>query len=369
MSDTNKTAPAMTPTNKTEPENTQPAPGRSTSKREPSHRSMAGGLALILALTALVISGFLGYRYYEKRGLFESGLERNVEQLMEDMRAQQEVLERQRQALDTQRQSLDTLQRAMQQGLAKLGGDRRSWVLTETEQLLIIANHRLQLAHDIDSALAALQTADRQLEALADPRLLAVRRAIAREITALNAVERIDTEGMVLSLQALMANLGQWPLQIDLRQSTAGDAKAVAGNKEAKPDDTDNAATENRKAAPEDSPWARMWRDFTGLIRIRTNVEQQKPLLTPEQRYFLQQHLYLALSGAQHALLAGNATVFRQQLTDSREWIKEYFDSDAAAVSAALQSLTTLESAAINVKLPDISQSLAALRTLKNKKD
>ena len=95
----------------------------------------------------------------------------------------------------------------------------------EMEQLLRIANYQLNLAHDPDTALAALQEADAVLARLADPGLQPLRRQLSDDILALRSVERVDIEGIALRLDSLARRVDQLPLNADaaeLRRTRRG---------------------------------------------------------------------------------------------------------------------------------------------------
>ncbi|NIR97783.1 MAG: enzyme of heme biosynthesis, partial [Gammaproteobacteria bacterium] len=57
----------------------------------------------------------------------------------------------------------------------ELGRGRREWAIAEIEYYLRIANQRLQLLRDVDTATTALKLADQRLRALGDPALYEVR--------------------------------------------------------------------------------------------------------------------------------------------------------------------------------------------------
>jgi len=65
----------------------------------------------------------------------------------------------------------------------------RDWVLSESEYLLRIANHRLQLEGDIKTAIKGLRIVDSKIKGLTDPSLLPVRKHLANEISALESIE------------------------------------------------------------------------------------------------------------------------------------------------------------------------------------
>ncbi len=341
----------------------KPAKAAKPKKSEKSAQKPSGGrvwgvLALLVSLVALGAVGYGGYIYYIKRDLFstdvvaelnrlKSGSARNGERQTEFGKS----LESFEQRLDSVKEVQDTLASAIN-GLAEdLGRKRDDWALAETEQLLLIANYRLQLARDVETAVAALRAADGQLQKLADPSLLPIRKLIAGEITALQRLDRADIPGIALRLGSMANTLEQLPLHVERRFATAAPITGVAT--------TESTSLDTLQ---------QMWRDLLGLIRIRKTTEGQKPLLPPEQDYFLRENLRLMLYGAQLAMLQGDTGTYTQNLKSARRWISDYFDTETQVVTNIQEELQALLDEKIVVELPDVSASLGALRDIASKK-
>ena len=326
-----------------------------TEKTKPAHSStsVAGGLALVLSLATLTGLGYLAWLLlYQNPGLIEGDINATTETLIEDSRRMQETLDEHEKGLGELSDNQEVIKEAIERAFSNLGRDRRGWALTETEQLLIIANHRLQLARDIPSAIASLETADKQLRSLADPRLLPVRKAIADEIAKLKELEPVDRAGMVLKLEVLMNKTEELPLSVTTR------AKSL------KDDSTDKQQTKEQQ-----SFWSELWDDVSNLVRFRDNVEQQLPLLPLEQSWFLRENLKLMISGARHALLASDKVSYEHSLNTASKWIKTYFDANAKTTAAMIEEIDILRKTDIAISLPDISNSLKSLRQLKEKRE
>ncbi|MDH3281897.1 MAG: uroporphyrinogen-III C-methyltransferase, partial [Gammaproteobacteria bacterium] len=282
--------------------------------------SLLGGLALVLALLAVGASGYLWYQFNQGRQTSQmqqqltsqtvdselKSLSQNLaflkEQLTKVEESQKEIEGSVEQTLKqtvepvstAQAQLTDTvgqLTRSVEKVYADLDRSLDSWALEEVEQLLRIANHSATLSRDSGTALAGLELADQRLEALADPRLAEVRKLVADEITQLQAVSRVDTTGLALKLKSM---------------ADAVDGLPLANH----PEKTVGAPNEDA-AAPADSgegsAWVntarQLWSDLKSQVRIQNTAEPAKPLLAPEQRYFLSANLRLMLESAQMALL------------------------------------------------------------------
>jgi uncharacterized protein HemX len=332
----------------TKPESTSP-PAAKTAPTRSRGRSISAGLALILAAIAVIASGYLWYALlYQRQELLGTDVIGRLTQLENDNREFRESLS----ATDATVTELRDTQEVLKSGFEKMQSDfahsRTEWVLAETERLLLVANHRLQLARDARSALAALRAADQQLNLLANPKYLPIRRDIAREINALEALEKTDIAGMALKIASLAESIDRLPL--------AADARLAAQPAPAK------------TAAAETGDWRRnarsLWEDVLSLVRVRSDLQVQKPLLPPEQSYFVRENVRLMLFGAQQALLQGNVTVYRNNLKTATQWVKDYFDVNTQVIANAISELDALYNARIVGELPDISASLEALRRL-----
>jgi uroporphyrin-III C-methyltransferase len=318
----------------------EPVPQRPSA---PRRGRVSSGLALIVAFAALSVSGYLWYTLiYTRPALTRLDLPNTLANLQQRDQELRGTLDKTTNQITALTETQNTLKTAVDRVQAELGRNQTQWIVNETEQLLLIANRRLQLARDTGSALAALRAADRQLELLASPALLPVRREIAKEITELETLDHTDITGIALRLGSIADRLDQLPLAPDMRAKPEQVAAADAGG----------GAKSTRS----------IWHDILGLVQIRRHDTVQRPLLEPKQQYFLRQNLRLLLYGAQHALLQGSVATYQQNLDAAARWIGDYFDNDSAAVDAVQQELKTLRATPVMNELPDITASLDMLR-------
>lgn len=242
---------------------------------------------------------------------------------------------------------------ALQQLYADLSRGRDEAVVVEVERLVAAAAQELQLAGNVNAALAALQAADSRLARLDNARFLPMRRVLARDIERLRAAPSVDVTGMALKLDQLAQGAEAWPLLSDGRPAPRGaPAAGVAPPVQAAND-----------------LWGRLraWivREFGELVRIREVVTPEALLLGPAQQQLVRQQLRLRLLGARQALLARNDRVFRADLAEAEVLVTRYFDATAPAVSAALAQLRQLAKTALGVEVPGIGESVTAARQLR----
>lgn len=327
-----------------------------TKKSDTSSHQFSAGLALILSLSSLMLGGYLWYFFQGPGNTLEGDFIGVVEQVNQlDQTLSERLVNLEARVADNQ-ESGKVIEQSIDKLRINLGRDQTNWAISEAEHLLIIANNRLQLARDIDTAIAALQGADYQLRLLAQPKFLVVRKTIANEISILAALDKIDIPGMAIRLSTIANKVNILPISTE----TAGKPKI----KEVAPEAETQVPPQTTK---QQTFFGEIWQDLLSLIRIRNNVEQYKPLLSAEQSYFVRENLRLRLYGCQQALLASNDVVYQQNLADSLQWLKQNFDTDSQSVIAAISELEKLATIEIELSLPDISGSLEKIRQLRNK--
>jgi len=321
--------------------------------------------ALLLSVAAAGTAAYLWYRVEVQQKLalesrfsgIAGAIQANGQEVKQiaatdaALRQRQDVLEQAvRDQLSKQfaalKQQQDDLTQSLQKVYTQLNRSLDSWALEEVEQLLRIANHSLLLSGNINTAVAALELADQRLQRIGDPNYLDVRREIAQEIAALKSVPPVDVPGLSLRLAGMAQTLGQLPLVNEPQRNLA-----QAGATKASP-----PAPKNWLASTQE-----LLTDTLGLIRIQNVSAPVRPLLTPEQRYFLVSNLRLMLSGAQLAVLRGDPVTWRNNLEQAGSWLKEYFDTNDERVKQLADGLGQMEKLDISPKLPQIGRSLTAL--------
>jgi len=322
---------------------------------------VTSGLALIFATLALISSGYLWYIVlHENADLFTRDIVGALDRIESDSTQALENLATNEKDVKTLKETQDAIRNSLEKLNADLRHNRLEWSLTEVEQLMVIANNRLQLARDTNSALAALRAADQQLVQLAMPKFLPVRRELAREITQLESFEKLDVGGITLRLATLADNVDRLPLALDLRLREAETGTTTVPEGTAKVASANNNWRQSARS---------LWHDILSLVRVRNDVASQRPLLPPDQQYFLRENLRLMMYGAQQALLQGSVPTYQQNLKSAQRLLKEYFDVDAQIVSAMQEELTRLQSMKVLTEMPDISKSLSTLRRLGGRAD
>lgn len=338
-------------------------------------KSGSGRGALLIALLALLIAlasaagvAAMWYRgqmqlasVSERVDTVERGLESSVQDLVlprvQQLANAQDKLQR---GQDAQREKLAKLQSELTQSRVQVGelvdkveGGRRRWQLLEIQDLLLAANERLLLYKDASGAQQALSIAGARLGDLNDPRLFKVREQVVNEIAALNALPKPDIEGMALTLTSLIELTTKLPLAADVPHEYNNDGDY----------NNDYRLSEPPLAQ---APWEHfltsMRQALNSMVTIRRENAAYKPLMPPEQEFFLIQNLQLKLQSARLALLEKKSQTFSESLAEARDWLRTFFDKSDPAVAGAIETLGRLENIELAWDAPDISDSLEALK-------
>jgi uroporphyrin-3 C-methyltransferase len=264
-----------------------------------------------------------------------------------------QTVQNQHGSLEEQQKSLQDNVNALNEGLSSLKSEVKAeaekdkmsaWVLAEVEYLLHIANSRLNLEHDVEAALTALNAASKQLAELNLPELADIQQMISSEIEALGNVPKLDIPAMAQTLSTLGGNIDSLPL---------------ARPKEAKLASTGSTDGERKQ-------WEvladQVWGALKPLVTVRNSQDPAMAPLTPEKHAYLTQNLQLKIESARLALLRADNSTFHENLNISSEWLSQFYDVASTDGASTLVALNELMQATIDTELPDISASLQALQ-------
>ena len=242
---------------------------------------------------------------------------------------------------------------ALQTLYQELAKSRDDASLLEIEQAVNLAGQQLQLAGNVQTAVLALQTADAKLAVLNRPQFIPLRKALGRDLDRLRALPLTDLTGISLKLENMVTLIDELPLAMDVRPPQV--AKAAV-------------------SAAKEIPWwervsGEIWQEIKGLVRIQRFDRAEPVLLAPGQSFFLRDNLKLRLLNARLALLSHDQWIFRKDMKTAQDWLEKHFDGRDKRVQAAQATLKQLSGTDINIELPNLNESLSALRMLRNQKE
>lgn len=260
------------------------------------------------------------------------------QELVRELGGKLSLLESKYAETQSQRTALETLYQ-------DLSSSRDQMVLAEVEQLLLIAGQQLQLAGNVKAALIAMQQADGRLQRLDRAALSGLRRAINSDMDKLRALPDVDVSAINSRLDNLISIVNRLPLVQDTRAVEENIAPAVV---------------------PADGTLKKLlreiWQEAKNLVRIENTHQDEMPLLSPTQSFFLRENLKLRLLSARLALLSRDEASFKYDIKMAQEWVKLYFDVKAGDGAQAISALQKLNASSISIEMPDVSGSLEAVR-------
>jgi len=270
--------------------------------------------------------------------------------------------------LENRQTEAQSQQAALEQMYQEISKNRDEWALSEIEQVLSTASQQLQLAGNVQGALIALQNADRSLSRSDKPQFITIRRAIARDIDKLKALPSVDQPGIALRLDNVISQIDSLPLLSDEKPAEPiapprvnASGPAVAGKPAAN-------LTFLARATDTWRNWSHeMWDDIRQLIRVRTVDNPDALMLSPSESYFVRENLKLRLLNARLALLSRNEGTFRDDLNSAQQMLVKYFDTKARSTLAAQALLRQVQANNVTIDVPDLSESLNAVRNYKSK--
>lgn len=226
-----------------------------------------------------------------------------------------------------------------------LGASRQDWRLAEAEHLLRLASLRLSALQDINSATALVQGADEILRSQDDPAAFAAREQLAKSLEALRTTQDPDRTGLFLQLGALREQVAQLNAQAPTFVADGG----VLGELAATQDDT---------------VWWKQWlHRLSEYFRLDFSADRNiRPLLAGQSLVQVRLALSLALEQAQWAALHGQTPVYRQALRQAREVLDAHFVMENPNSRALRARIDELIERPIEVKAPDLSQTLNAVQ-------
>ncbi len=354
------------PVEKTEPEQQAVPVARPTRVTSP-----VAWLALFLALLTLAAVGYMIVEDRRTRAVEEASsqsLERlagrvdesrdslsSLDDSLRDLVSSDETLdsriaglqdefEQRAELLDSLPGRMSNLENSVAALQGASAGARDTWLLAEAEYYMQIANAQLQLGNNPQLAMLALEMADERVVQMANPALTDVRRALADELAALEAMEKPDLQGATLTLASLARVVDSLPMRPVGRTA-------------------DEPATDaDEEAGAAGRAWASVKEAMSGLVKVTPPDEETRALLTPDTARLIRSNLALQLQAARLALLRGEQAIFEQSLEDADALLEQYFDSGSAQVASAQDTLAEIRDSMVAVTAPDISESLRLIR-------
>ena len=267
-----------------------------------------------------------------------------------DLTTRLAVLESRQQDFAAQRQALETL-------YADFAKTRDQARLSETGQLIALAQQQAQLIGNVQPLIATLQSADARLARSPNPKAQILRRAVQSDLTRLRSAVTPDIAAAAHKLNDLAALVDSLRLV-----SAAGPAHGASAP------GTPPVASASA-AGPRWAPWLGDWfeRFRASLVQLFgiTRVGSRDALLaSPQQGEFLRENLKLRILNARLDLLSRNAVAYRSDMRGIDEALKTYFDKRQPRMVQALSLARQAAQLDLSANPAANLESLAVLSTL-----
>ena len=226
------------------------------------------------------------------------------------------------------------------------------WLAAEALYLVNLAERRLLVEQDVETAIQLLVSANVRLTAMKDPSVFPIRQAISEDIAALNAVVYPDSDSLYLALGGLIQQVQTLPF---------------AHYYLPQPEPLEQEAS----VSDDISDWRKnieisVARFLNFFIRVKHHNHSAKPALPVDQQWFVRANITTQLLMAQQAILEQNEVIYKESIAQAKMWIAQYLNVDEDAVVAAANTLGSLEARQVALKLPAELVSQATLTNYVN---
>ncbi|WP_238596762.1 uroporphyrinogen-III C-methyltransferase [Psychromonas sp. psych-6C06] len=220
------------------------------------------------------------------------------------------------------------------------------WVLAEVEYLIDLSARKIWLEKDINTAISLLVAADQRIVSLNDASLSPLRGAILADINQLESLPKLDTDGVILALTSLER-------QVDKLRSSSLLMPEAAEN-------TDN------EVSSDINDWEtnlyKSWNVFIdSFITVNKRERKVEALLSPEQSWYLREHLRNNLAKAQFAIYREQQEVYDLALENTLVLLKDYYDLNDNATEHFYKSVQRLSKRQVFINYPDQLKSAPLL--------
>jgi uroporphyrin-III C-methyltransferase len=266
-----------------------------------------------------------------------------------------------------------TLQRGqLDELIQSVSRSRDENLAVDIESAIRVAQQQFQLTGRTDALIATLKTASQRIERSAQPKLIPVQRAIAKDIQRLSTASVTDIAGLLARIDELMRQVDELPAINGVAPNVAA---ASTNKKQNLSLTTAQAKTPSAAASPADAaaqPWWKTWparigtavsQEVRNLVRVRRIDNPDAVLMTPEQTYFLRENIKLQLLNARLGLLSHHMRATKADLEAVQKAVSTYFDPASRRTQNALTLLNEAQANIQLVQLPQLDDTFAALST------
>lgn len=310
-------------------------------------KSWLAVFAFLLSLVALGAAGFIWWqnqlwlKNQEQVELIKQQSLLNTQQTLNQQQAQiTDLLTKLSQQASNQ-QNTDQSIAAVQARVSELGESQPNyWLAAEANYLINLAERRLLVEQDADTAIQLLLDANMRLAAMQDPSVFHIRTAISQDIAALKVVKQPNTDDIYLGLSGLLSQSQQLPFA----QVYIPDVQQQIAQEQQVNDNIDDW---------QQNLMVSVKRFFAHFITIRKQDTQVQPQLPADQQWFVRANISTELLMAQNAVLDKNQQRYLDAIKIIKQWTQQYFDKSKPEVVAFITTLEHLSEQSVELVLPE----------------
>ncbi len=380
MSDTDHSTPSSSPDSRA------PASALASAQASPRQPTGLGRVALVILLLLAVILAAALYEQHRQYRVLQADLQRQHTentQLIQQTRdqaaqalalahAQAAQVEDLRNTLDATASQVQELDQALQL-MTDTGSDLL--LLNDIDHLVTMAQQQLTLGGNVANAIISLEAAQAQLARANRPNLAALQQSINGDIDRLRAVATINLPALSGQIDQLSGLIGAAPLLVPdhaesvVPASAQPNASPAPAPAPAAPPAAGAASTDQvgwRGVATGAWHWTRdsatqLSQDLRGLFDVRRVDDSAALLMSPDQALRFREGLKQRAVTAQLALMMHQSRIWKSELARITQAIEQRYDMRAESARQALKLARALHDTPIEVALPGVDNSLAAI--------
>ena len=292
-------------------------------------------------------------------------LAKNAQDVAREASARSSLNETRLSEVALQRSQLDEL-------MQSLSRSRDENLVVDIDSALRLAQQQAQLTGSVEPLLSALKTADQRLLRAAQPRLNAVRKALASDTDKIKAAAVTDIPSLLVKLDEISRLVEDLPVlntvtavarvdKTEKIEKSSAPLKAAGAKSTTSSQDTDWQAGLQKFMQ---SNWQIVRAELVKLVRVSRIENPDAVLLSPEQTYFLRENLKLKILNARLGLLGRQIQSAKTDLAGVADDVRKYSDPTSKQALQLQAALSQVQAQLGNASIPALDASLAALTTV-----
>lgn len=229
--------------------------------------------------------------------------------------------------------------------------------LLEVLELVSRADQYIQIDQSVDQAINALTAAQASLQKVTGFNKRPLEQSLNQQLQQLQSIDQNIRSNAATQLIAMVNSVDQLPLYQEPKEQKVDVPveKVEEPQVEAVTTQSENKNQSWYQSFSQDiggkinKIGSELVSDLSGMVTVQDKSdpavkgqEQSKALYVPKDQFYLKQNLKLSLLSAQNALIQKENAVYLENLQLAKQWLVQYFDAQAAPVSANIATIDSL---------------------------